>query len=69
MLTIKPGSLTLDQLRLAYFEVQEAELDPAAISAIATGAAAVERIAEKGDAAYGINTGFGRLANTRIARD
>ncbi len=69
MITIKPGSLTLDELRLAYFETDGAELDPAAISAIAMGAAAVERIAEKGDAAYGINTGFGRLANTRIARD
>ena len=32
-------------------------------------AAAIRQIVDKGDAAYGINTGFGKLAKTRIPDD
>ena len=41
-------------------------LDPACLPALRAGLAAVERIVASGKAAYGINTGFGRLSQTRI---
>ena len=43
------------------------ELDPAAHAAITRSAATVEHLLKSGDALYGINTGFGKLAKTRIA--
>ncbi len=41
-------------------------LASAARAAIEGSAAAVQRIVARGNAAYGINTGFGKLAKTRI---
>ena len=41
-------------------------LDPARYPAIAKGAASVDAIVARGDPVYGINTGFGKLANIRI---
>src|SRR5262245_4055190 len=38
-------------------------------AAIDRGAAAVARIVERGEPAYGVNTGFGRLAQTHIPND
>jgi histidine ammonia-lyase len=42
------------------------ELADGALAAAAASAATVAEIVRKGDAVYGINTGFGRLANIRI---
>lgn len=42
------------------------ELDPACLPALRASHAAVERIVASGKPAYGINTGFGRLSQTRI---
>src|SRR5262245_22681517 len=44
-------------------------ISKAAYSAIDRGAAAVARIVKLGQPAYGVNTGFGRLAQTHIAAD
>ncbi len=44
-------------------------LDPAAASAVERGAAAVAEIVSRGEPAYGVNTGFGRLAQTHIPND
>ena len=44
-------------------------LAPQAYPVIEAAAAAVRAIVAKGDAAYGINTGFGLLAKTRIPDD
>src|SRR5947209_17097568 len=44
----------------------EARLDGAAMQRVANSAASVERIVAGGETVYGINTGFGLLANTRI---
>jgi histidine ammonia-lyase len=47
----------------------ECSLDEASIQRIANSAAAVERIVAGGETVYGVNTGFGLLANTRIPND
>ena len=43
-----------------------ARLDDAALRRVADAAASVERIVASGETVYGVNTGFGLLANTRI---
>lgn len=66
-LILKPGTLNLAQLRQAYQQPLRVELDPAAYAAIDASVACVESILAEGRTAYGINTGFGLLASTRIA--
>ena len=69
MLTIIPGHLTLAQLRQIYQGLDKLTLDPAAYEAIESSTATVAAMAASGKPAYGINTGFGRLANTHIPHD
>lgn len=66
-LTLNPGTLTLAQLRQVYWQPLHVELDPGAHAAIDASVACVENILAEGRTAYGINTGFGLLASTRIA--
>ncbi|ONN71638.1 histidine ammonia-lyase [Pseudomonas oryzihabitans] len=66
-LILKPGTLDLAQLRQAHLQPLRMELDPAAYAAIDASVACVESILAEGRTAYGINTGFGLLASTRIA--
>ncbi|HTR06177.1 MAG TPA: aromatic amino acid lyase, partial [Paraburkholderia sp.] len=68
-LRLTPGYLTLPQLRQIAREAVRLELDPASFAAIDAGARAVAEITAKGEPAYGINTGFGRLASTHIPND
>jgi histidine ammonia-lyase len=63
---LNPGDVSLAQLRQLWSGV-EGRLDDASMQRVASSAAAVERIVEGGATVYGINTGFGLLANTRIA--
>jgi histidine ammonia-lyase len=44
-------------------------LDDASMTRVSTAAASVDRIVAGGETVYGINTGFGLLANTRIPAD
>ncbi len=67
-LVLEPGSVTLDQLR-AIWSGAPVELSPDAWSAIDASAAAVARIVASGRTVYGINTGFGLLAQTRIPHE
>lgn len=69
VLNLKPGQLTLAQLRQAYLQPVRVSLDAGAAEAIAASVACVENIVAQGRTAYGINTGFGLLAQTRIARE
>jgi histidine ammonia-lyase len=69
MITLTPGRVTLPQLRRIAREKVELRLDPASFGAIDAGAQAVADIVAKGEPAYGINTGFGRLASSHIPRD
>ncbi|MBI2768469.1 MAG: histidine ammonia-lyase [Burkholderiales bacterium] len=68
--TIVPGGLTLAQLRrLCASEVLPVALDAACRAGIAASAAVVRKAADGEAAVYGVNTGFGKLANQRIAHD
>ena len=65
MLKLNPEDVSLDQLRQLWAGAP-ARLDDASMQRIATAAASVERIVASGETVYGVNTGFGLLANTRI---
>ena len=65
---ITPGHLTLSQLRHLHNTPTPITLDPAALPGIRASAALVQRAAQGGAAVYGVNTGFGKLANQRIAQ-
>jgi histidine ammonia-lyase len=66
---MKLGSipLTLAALRRIAADGVPLELDPACLPELQAGVATVKRIVEAGEPAYGINTGFGKLAQTKIA--
>jgi histidine ammonia-lyase len=67
---LRPGQLTLDELRAIHGGVeggtQPLLMDPAALPAIQASAAVVQAAAAGDAAVYGVNTGFGKLASTRI---
>ena len=65
-LTLQPGTLTLSDLRNWWQQPQQLHLHDAAKQAIDSSAATVAEVLRKGKVVYGINTGFGLLANTRI---
>jgi len=65
--TLTPGSLTLADLRAIWSKPVRLGLNEAAHGAINDSVACVEAIVAEGRTAYGINTGFGLLAQTRIA--
>jgi len=58
-IVMEPGAVTLAQWRGIYRGATP-RLDQAAAPQIAASAAAVERIIQKGEPVYGINTGFGK---------
>ena len=59
-------ALTLADLRRVYFGPVKVRIDDAAMRAIRDSHAATSRLAAGDAPAYGINTGFGLLAQTRI---
>jgi histidine ammonia-lyase len=63
---IRAGGLDLGLLRQIYGQPVELRLSAQDRGRIAASAALVDEIIARGDAAYGINTGFGLLAQTRI---
>ena len=66
---LNPGTLTLKQLRALIDQPRPIALDPASHGAIDRSAAVVQAVIDRGETAYGINTGFGALARTRIKND
>lgn len=66
---ISPGRLSLEQLQAIHAQPQRLLLDPAALAAIRASAAVVQRAAQGQAPVYGVNTGFGKLANQRIDND
>ena len=68
MITLIPGAVTLDQLR-SLWSGAPACLSDDALTRIDAAAACVHRIVAGGATVYGINTGFGLLAQTRIPAD
>ena len=64
-----PGRLTLDDLQALHVGGVQLELDPAAWPAVEASAAVVRRAAAGTEPVYGVNTGFGKLASTRIGAE
>lgn len=68
-MTLMPGHLNFTQLREVWQQPVRLRLDASAIDGINASVACVETIVAEGRTAYGINTGFGLLAQTRIANE
>jgi histidine ammonia-lyase len=68
-LVLKPGALALEDLQAIHAGGVSIAIDKAAETAISASAAVVRRAAEGDAAVYGVNTGFGKLASTRISRE
>jgi histidine ammonia-lyase len=63
------GKLTLDSVRALLRDAPAIALGDDTRAQLAEGARSIARIVARGDAVYGLNTGFGKLAKTRIADD
>jgi len=64
---IRPGRLTLEELQAIHAGNQPLLIDPLALPAIEASAACVQAAAAGDAPVYGVNTGFGKLASTRIS--
>jgi len=65
-LELRPGALTTDALRALCCGSQTLHVDPAARAKVDAAAATVSNIVAAHETVYGVNTGFGLLARTRI---
>jgi len=66
---LQPGHLTLDDLQALHAGGVSLALAPSAWPAVEASAAVVQRAAAGDAPVYGVNTGFGKLASTRIGAD
>ena len=67
-LCIQPGHLTLEQLQAIHAGVLQLSLPESSRAAIAASQQVVQRAADGDAPVYGVNTGFGKLANQRISK-
>ncbi len=67
LLTLTPGQLTLEQLQAIHAGGVRIALAESSRAAIAASAAIVQAAAAGDAPVYGVNTGFGKLANQRIS--
>jgi histidine ammonia-lyase len=67
-LQLNPGQLTLENLQALHAGNLTLTLNPAARGPIAASAAVVQKAAAGDAPVYGVNTGFGKLANKRISQ-
>jgi histidine ammonia-lyase len=67
-LCIQPGHLTLDQLHAIHAGVVQLSLPESSRTLIAASQQVVQRAADGDIPVYGVNTGFGKLANQRISK-
>ncbi len=65
-LTLRPGHASLSDLERVYWEELAVRLDPACHPDILKAHAHIAAAAAGGDAVYGVNTGFGKLASVKI---
>ncbi|RDV26052.1 histidine ammonia-lyase [Alteromonas aestuariivivens] len=66
---LRPGQLSLDDCRACFRKHTPIVLDESAYAGIDAAEQTVRDVLKEGRTVYGINTGFGLLANTRIAED
>lgn len=69
MLKILPGKLTYEQLSDFYRRPVAIELDPSCWDEVERSRNVVDSLIDRGETVYGLNTGFGLLANQRISRE
>ena len=69
MITIDGASLGLAGIEAVARDRVPVRLDPAAAERVRRSREALERLLERDDPVYGVNTGFGRLAQVRITRE
>jgi histidine ammonia-lyase len=67
--TFTPGQTSLSDLEAFYRSDDPFDVTPAALDAAAESAARLNTAIGTGDAIYGVNTGFGKLASVRIDDD
>jgi len=68
-LQLVPGALSLDNLLTLHRSGGRVAIDPSAWPAVQRSAAVVQAAAAGDVAVYGVNTGFGKLASTRIGAE
>ncbi len=66
---VTPGNLTQQQLRQFYFSPETVVLDSSCWPAVDRSREVVNSLIEAGETVYGLNTGFGLLANQRISKE
>ena len=66
---LRPGLLGLEELQAIHGGGQQLMLDASALPGIAASAAVVQAAAAGSQPVYGVNTGFGKLASTRISSE
>ena len=67
-ITITPGALTLEQLMAIHADTVQLQLPDASRAAIRASQQVVQNAADGDAPVYGVNTGFGKLANQRISK-
>jgi len=65
-LILQPGAVNLERLERIYRKTEAFELDPSAFEQVHASANTLQSRLKTGDAIYGVNTGFGKLASVRI---
>ena len=66
ILTLTPAAVSLATLRDVWASASAIAIDASALAAVDAAAATVAKALAHGDTVYGVNTGFGLLARTRI---
>src|SRR5262245_65754629 len=66
-MNLTPGSLTLETLQAIHAGSAPLAIDASAMAQVRASAAVVQRAAQSSAPTYGVNTGFGKLASTRIS--
>lgn len=68
-LVLTPGAVTLDQLALVFWDDTPVALDESCKAAVDGAAKRIEKTAMGDTPVYGVNTGFGKLASLKIAKE
>lgn len=68
-LVLKPGEMCLADLERIYRDEEIFELHPSAFTLVEQSANRLKEAIKTGEAIYGVNTGFGKLASVRIDDD
>jgi histidine ammonia-lyase len=69
LVSLTGNDLTFDQLYSVALQFAPVQLSAAAIERMQASRAVVDRVVASGQTAYGINTGFGKLASVRISTE